>query len=91
MVTTGTGEDVVDPARGAVVPMGLRTDGTWIWADAAAYYLREHHLAPDARLLAHIRRSGGLPPALGAASLLRVTDAMTDPSRVESSWSIDGA
>lgn len=89
VATGGTGVDVVEPRRGAVVPMSLRTDGTWIWSDAVAYYLREHHLAPDPRLLAHLWRAGGRPPALGAASLLRVMDALTDPSRLGSSWSTD--
>ncbi|GAA1982151.1 hypothetical protein [Amycolatopsis minnesotensis] len=90
VLTMSTCEDVVDPVRGAVVPMSLRTDGTWVWTDTITYYLREYHLAPDPRLLAHIRLSGGLPAAVGAASLLRVMDAMTDPARAESIWSTDG-
>jgi hypothetical protein len=47
--------DVVDPERGAVVPVAFRTDGVWIWAEGCGYYLSEYGLAPDAGLLAHIR------------------------------------
>jgi hypothetical protein len=35
--------------------MSFRTDGRWIWTDAVAYYVREYGLAPEAKLLSHIR------------------------------------
>ncbi|WP_054564280.1 hypothetical protein [Frankia sp. R43] len=59
--TTARLPDLLDPARGEVVPMTLRTDGQWIWTDTVSYYLEEHGLAPDPDLLRHIERSG-LPP-----------------------------
>jgi hypothetical protein len=46
--------DVLDPGRGAVVPLHLRTDGSWVWSDAVAYYLERHRLAPDPGLAAHL-------------------------------------
>ena len=49
-------EDVIDPARGRVVPQDHRTDGEWIWRESAAYYLAEYQLAPHPDLLAHLRR-----------------------------------
>lgn len=35
------------------VPAGLRSDGTWVWSDAAKYYLDRYQLAPDAELAGH--------------------------------------
>lgn len=48
-------DDVLDPERRGVVPMGYRTDGEWIWTDTVTYYLDEYGLAPEAGLLAHVR------------------------------------
>jgi hypothetical protein len=47
--------DAFDPGRPAAVPLNFRTDGSWIWPGAVAYYLREHEVAPDPELLTHIR------------------------------------
>jgi hypothetical protein len=52
--TTARQDDILDPAAGAAIPASFRTDGTWIWTDAVAYYLSIHGIAPGARLLAHI-------------------------------------
>lgn len=37
-----------------IVPGDLRSDGRWIWSDAAAYYLENHWLAPDPDLIRHL-------------------------------------
>lgn len=42
-----TGED-------GAVPGDLRSDGTWIWSDAVAYYLDSHWLVPDPELITHL-------------------------------------
>ncbi|WP_329260715.1 serine/threonine-protein kinase [Streptomyces pseudovenezuelae] len=42
--------DRVEPARGRVVPAHFRTDGTWVWSDQIAYYLRHYGYAPDPEL-----------------------------------------
>ncbi|WDZ83746.1 hypothetical protein [Micromonospora cathayae] len=55
LATTQTATDIVDPARGAVVPLSFRTDGQWVWTDTVTYYLRRYGLAPDRELLDHIR------------------------------------
>lgn len=47
--------DAFDHEREPSVPLNFRTDGTWVWPGAVAYYLREHEVAPDPALLAHIR------------------------------------
>ncbi|MEU9339400.1 hypothetical protein AB0D49_40725 [Streptomyces sp. NPDC048290] len=52
-------DDVLAPGLGAVVPLGYRTDGLWVWTESVAYYLREYGLAPEAGLLAHILDRGG--------------------------------
>ncbi|MCL9797444.1 hypothetical protein MXD58_024650, partial [Frankia sp. AgKG'84/4] len=49
--------DVVDPARGEVVPMTFRTDGHWIWTDTCAYYLDQHGVLPDPDLVRHLAAS----------------------------------
>lgn len=49
------GADAFAPERVDVVPMVFRTDGSWAWPAAVAYYLREHDVAPDPELLGHIR------------------------------------
>jgi hypothetical protein len=60
--TSSLMSDVVDPARGEVVPMTFRTDGRWVWTDATSYYLDEHGLAPDPDLMRHVAEARG--PAL---------------------------
>ena len=50
--------DILAPERGDVVPLHLRTDGTWVWSEAVAYYLENYGLAPDPELAAHL---AGLP------------------------------
>ena len=47
--------DAFAPERTDVVPMNFRTDGSWVWPGAVAYYLREHDVPPDPELVAHIR------------------------------------
>ncbi|CAO5186934.1 conserved hypothetical protein [Frankia sp. AiPs1] len=58
--TSARSEDVTDPGRGKVVPMSIRTDGSWIWNDALAYYLEAHGIGPQAAFLTHIRGRGYL-------------------------------
>ncbi len=49
------GADAFAPDRDDAVPMTFRTDGSWVWPGAVAYYLREHDVPPDPELVAHIR------------------------------------
>lgn len=51
----GLAADAFDPDRPAAVPMTFRTDGSWVWPGAVAYYLREHAVSPDPDLVEHIR------------------------------------
>jgi hypothetical protein len=81
MSTTTRLDDVLDPADGrAQVPAGFRTDGSWVWSDAVAYYLRTHGVAPVADLLSHLDRRRTDPPAQpDAVALFRATAALTRP------------
>ncbi|WP_018908511.1 hypothetical protein [Salinispora arenicola] len=74
--TTGALPDVVEPERGAVVPMSYRTDGRWLWTESVVYYLREYGLAPEPDLLAHARAAGALLPAPDAADEHRALAAL---------------
>jgi hypothetical protein len=57
--------DAFDPDRTDAVPLNFRTDGSWIWPGAVAYYLREHEVAPDPKLLTHIRALRFTMPEVG--------------------------
>ncbi|GAA2491452.1 hypothetical protein [Winogradskya humida] len=67
LATTGRLPDVIEPARGDVVPMSYRTDGRWLWTESVGYYLRAYGLAPEPDLLAYIRAAGPLRPTPDAA------------------------
>jgi hypothetical protein len=78
LTTTSVIPDVVDPAAGELA-MHFRTDGTWIWAAAAALYLDRYGLAPDAGLLAHLRDRRGRVPDVGVVALHRALAALQAP------------
>jgi hypothetical protein len=63
MRAAGRMRDPLEPERGPVVPMSYRTDGTWLWPDALAYYLERQGVAPELALLCHIEERGYRPPA----------------------------
>ncbi|MBW8485281.1 hypothetical protein [Actinomadura parmotrematis] len=67
--SSAAGSDLLDASRGAVVPAGYRTDGTWVWPASVAYYLRTHGVAPEPDLLAHIRANDHQVPALPGTAL----------------------
>ncbi|TVT44742.1 ferredoxin [Amycolatopsis rhizosphaerae] len=63
LASRSRGPDAFAPDREDAVPMNFRTDGSWAWPGAVAYYLREHGVAPDPDLLAHIRSRRFTAPA----------------------------
>ncbi|ANN15990.1 hypothetical protein SD37_10290 [Amycolatopsis orientalis] len=77
LVTAARLDDIVEPERGATVPTNFYTDGSWVWTDSVTYYLREHHLAPDPELVAHINEIDGPPPLPDTVELGRVMEALT--------------
>ncbi|MDT5026899.1 MAG: hypothetical protein QOE61_3325 [Micromonosporaceae bacterium] len=76
LLTTGRLVDVVDRARGKVVPLSYRTDGTWVWSDATTYYLEAHRLQPDPALVAHIRNQSHVPPVVDDVARHRAMAAL---------------
>ena len=70
-------EDALAPARGAMVPVSIRTDGSWIWSEATIYYLEEYGLEPDAGLLAHLRAAGFAAPEVDGATRHRAITYLT--------------
>lgn len=62
LMTTATEPDFVDPTRPDAVPMNFRTDGTWVWNDALAYYLAEYGYAPEPEFLAAMEAAGWVCP-----------------------------
>lgn len=84
-------DDVLDPQRRGVVPMGFRTDGRWVWTDTVTYYLTEHGLAPEPELLAHLRAQGdALCPEPSPETLERaVAFVLTPPGEAaEPVWTV---
>jgi hypothetical protein len=70
--------DPLDPAAQQPVPLNYRTDGTWVWQEALAYYVRTRGAAPELEFLCHIEERGfALPPdipdavAVAAAAVAR--------------------
>jgi hypothetical protein len=60
---TGRAADPLDPDRGAVVALNLRTDGVWVWQEALVHYVQTYGVAPELALLCHIEERGGPSPA----------------------------
>lgn len=90
LLTTARLDDVVDTARMDAVPLNFRTDGAWIWSDVTGYYLREHHLAPDEELLAHIRSAGYKVPQVDGVAAYRAMAFLQEPAEQESVTSTKG-
>jgi hypothetical protein len=67
---TGHMVDPLAPGSGPVVPLSFRTDGTWIWQEALAYYIRHRAVAPELELLCHIEDRGYRMPADVPADVL---------------------
>lgn len=71
----------------AAVPADLRSDGTWIWSDAAAYYLDNHWLAPDPELVAHL--AAKKPVALTDNTWRRLYAALRPDTWEGTTWPLD--
>ncbi len=67
----GLGADVLDPSAAEVVPMNIRTDGTWVWSEALAYFAERYGIAPEPAFLAHLKRNEYRCPAVDEQTLMR--------------------
>lgn len=54
MHTTARGIDVLGNNE-QVVPMTIRTDGTYVWTGPVAYYVKTYGVAPDEEFLEYVR------------------------------------
>ncbi|MCK2239939.1 MULTISPECIES: hypothetical protein [unclassified Crossiella] len=72
-------DDVLDPARTAVVPVNFLTDGRWVWTDTVTYYLQRHGLAPEPELLAHLRSQGPAAAPVPAETVRRAAGFVLTP------------
>ncbi|WP_414945463.1 hypothetical protein [Amycolatopsis sp. cmx-11-32] len=79
LVTPTLMDDVVDPARKAVVPSNFLTDGEWIWTDTVTYYLEHHGLAPEPGLLSRIRAGGGVVDPVTPETVRRAAGFVLEP------------
>lgn len=69
----GLEPDPLSGRRRQVVPLHYRSDGTWVWQQASAFYLREYGIAPELDLVGHIIAQrfavpGRLPPGTAQAA-----------------------
>lgn len=78
MRTTARDVDQVEPARGEVVPMSFRSDGTWIWSDGIAYYLRTYGVSPEESFRVDIRARAYIFPEPSEESLLKALDVLKE-------------
>ncbi|MDH6143819.1 MULTISPECIES: hypothetical protein [Kitasatospora] len=88
LLTPMLADDVVEPERGGVVPMGFRTDGEWIWTDTVSYYLEEYGIAPEPGLLAHVRAKDGVLPVAPDAGVLAAAVSFVLTPTDEPVWSV---
>lgn len=71
----------------SAVPGDLRSDGNWIWSDAAAYYLENYWIAPDPDLIAHL--SAAKPLALRDETWRRLYAAVRPDTWEGMTWPLD--
>ncbi len=75
--------DLLFPDRSDHVPLGFRTDGTWIWSEEAAYYLERDGLPPEPAFLTHIRERGytaaEVPPEVLTRAYAQLIDWIEGP------------
>lgn len=89
LVTDGLMDDILDSTQLLCVPMSFRTDGTWVWNEASAYYAEQYWLEPDARLLAQMRSNGYVPPAVDGVARHRALKILQDSAGEEVAWMFD--
>jgi hypothetical protein len=89
LVTTSRMDDLVDTSQTYCVPMSFRTDGTWIWSDASAYYAERHRLEPDAALVAHLRSNDYTVPLVDGVAVYRALAVLQEPADEEPEWTVD--
>ncbi len=72
MLAEAPAADLLDSERGENVPLHLRTDGTWIWSDATAYYVAEHAIAPPRDFRTYLAEVAGTETRVSDATVHQV-------------------
>ena len=67
----GFDEDPLDPGRAPVVPLSIRTDGTWVWSESDGYFAQRYGIPPEPEFFADIRRRGYRWPEVDDETLMR--------------------
>ncbi|MGI5229465.1 hypothetical protein [Actinoallomurus sp. CA-142502] len=84
--TPGAMDDVLDTERPGAVPLGFRSDGSWVWPDSLAYYLKRYRLAPEGELVAHALSAP--KPSVPLTRLIRhrALETLFAPAGMEPVW-----
>jgi hypothetical protein len=72
IATTALADDILDPSRTDVSGISVHTDGTFVWSEDLAYYVRTYGaLVPDALVQ---RAISGSPPDLSDDELMALAE-----------------
>lgn len=52
----GLARDILDPSGPIIGPLGIQTDGVWVWPSDLAYYVDRYNIALPPEFLAHLER-----------------------------------
>jgi hypothetical protein len=80
MRAAGRAEDWLAPGHPAMVPIGFRTDGTWLWSEELAYYLREHDVLPEPAFLSHMSQHHYVAQPAPDAAVREAEELLGGPS-----------
>jgi len=72
----GRTEDWLSPEHPAVVPVGFRTDGRWLWSVELAFYLREHGVTPEPDFIEHMTQTQFVAPLPSRADVLAAEELL---------------
>ena len=61
--------DVLSGSPDAVLPLGVLTDGVWIWPADLEYYVEQYHARLPSEFLEHAKRLEWRPPVLSEGQL----------------------
>ncbi|MEV6636979.1 hypothetical protein AB0M54_40215 [Actinoplanes sp. NPDC051470] len=84
LTTTQRDADLFDQSLGLVVPQTFTTDGTFVWTGAIPYYAENYGIAPDPRLMDHVRASDYRVPPVDDVDVHRAVAKLMTPPPIES-------
>ncbi|MFI1253961.1 hypothetical protein ACH4U6_09180 [Streptomyces netropsis] len=69
LVSAGNTSDPLAPRKGAVIPFGFSTDGSWAWPAYWSYFVREYGMALPEEFISHVRSLNFKPPKLSTEQI----------------------